>query len=91
MRVGGSYDAETSQGVFDELVDFGFIDGDGNRLVDIDDAEGAFSYYETNATVGHGPAKVVGQLRVVWHMHRFNAQLNGDECAFLMDAILGEL
>jgi predicted esterase len=90
-RIGGGYDVETSNGVFDELVSFDMIDTDGTRIVPIDDVEGAFSYYENNALVGFGPPKVTAQLRVVWQMHRFNAQMNGEECSFLMSAIHGEL
>jgi hypothetical protein len=87
-REGGGYtDPDVSRGVFDELVSLGLVDAQGQRLAPIENALAAFDYYEENATVGNGPAKVVSQLRVVWQMHRYNSQYNAEECAYLADAL----
>ena len=86
-RIGGGYSRDVSQDAFDEMVDMAMVDADGARLVSISDAQSVLDSYEANATVGQGPANVVAQMKVVWQMHRFSAQFNGEECQFISDVL----
>lgn len=84
-----SFTAESSERLFDQLVELELIDTDGVRTVDLgDDPEVVMEGIE-NAIGGPSPADVAQQLRVAWALHRFSAQNKVAEAQWIEAQILG--
>ena len=77
---------EESQHWFDELVDFGFVDEQGVRLVDDDAINGSLNYFKSNST-GMGTDRASAQLKVVWRQHTWVSERLCEELAFFEDQL----
>jgi len=82
MQIHPAYDPSDSEAVFEELVGFGFIDDDGNRLLDLSELEASMSYYSRNSALP-GPDRVTPLIRVVWATHRPTSEFACEEVAFI--------
>jgi hypothetical protein len=74
---------QESQGVFQDMVQFGLVNAQGNRLIEIDDYDDAIDAFKD---VYEGPqqAKVTRQLKVVWTVHVFDGWWADDEVDFFL-------
>lgn len=86
LRRVASWDDEKTQEVFDDLVAFGLIDGDGARLVDESQMDGALRGWSGDTLIT-GAAMGESRVRVLWATHRYNGLYSGEECAFAMEAL----
>ena len=82
MQIHPAYEADDSQAVFDELVGFGFIDEQGERLLDLGELESSMNYYARNSVLP-GPDRVTPLLRVAWATHRPTSEFACEEVAFM--------
>jgi hypothetical protein len=82
MQIHPAYDATDSEAVFEDLVGFGFIDADGNRLLDLNELESSMNYYSRNSALP-GPDRVTPLLRVIWATHRPTSEFACEEVAFI--------
>ena len=83
MLLNRFYDEKESQAVFDELVDFDFIDATGARVRTLENLEGTMRYYSNNSTLP-GPDRVTTLLRVVWATHRTSGRFACEERDFIL-------
>jgi hypothetical protein len=80
------YSIEDSAVLWQELVDLGFIDQNGVRLVDIADPDAVMAAYERQSQ-GRYPSLPPTQLRVVWATHRFSSQHVVEEANWFLQHI----
>ncbi len=80
-----------SRNDYEELVTLGWIDGTGRRILDFDieDRSKVDQVMEQwrQSSEDPGVDDAIGQLRVVWATHSFNASFADQECAFLEEAL----
>jgi hypothetical protein len=83
-----AYSISKSQEIFDELVDFEYVDADGVRLVpDVgEDIEALMADYISRSRMP-SPTLPPTQLRVVWATHRFSSQHINEEADYLLDLL----
>lgn len=83
-----AYSLGQSQQIFDELVEFEYIDADGNRLVDdlLTDIERLMSDYIQRSKMP-SPTLPPTQIRVVWATHRVSSQHVDAEVDYLLDLL----
>lgn len=84
-----SVPAEISERWFDDLVDMGAIDADGNRLIDIRDAGATiddFKRLQTDNGVPGGALAAI-QLNVVWRLHIYSADVACEEAEAFENAL----
>jgi hypothetical protein len=85
MMLNPAYDAADAAAAFDDLVNLGILDGDGNRLFDITQYLGMEKFWKEQASV-EGPDRVTPELEVAWALHRFDGIHAIEECNFLIPA-----
>ncbi|HHO52253.1 MAG TPA: hypothetical protein ENK18_15600 [Deltaproteobacteria bacterium] len=81
------FDQEQSAIMFDELVELGIVDPQGERLVDLANLEEVLANYQ-RASAYPAPSLVVTQLRVVWATHRLSGAFAAEEATFLESLLL---
>jgi hypothetical protein len=82
LRIPG-IDETRSQGQFDQLVSFGFVDADGNRLRDPSEIEDVILEFEAQTQMAD-VYEVGAQLRVVWCTHRMNGEFALEQRDFFL-------
>ncbi len=78
-----NFNADKSQFQFDEIVDWGHIDADGNRITSTDNVEAVVNQISTQSQ-GWGPEQAGEQLRVVWCTHRIDGRFALEERNFFV-------
>lgn len=85
----GLWDEAQSQGIFDLMVEDGWVDAQGQRLIDWgDDPTGWCDRNENRLPSPQSPSTAMSQLRVVWATHRFSAQHKFEEAAWIEERLL---
>ena len=79
-------DHQFSQDIFDDLVAFGMLDADGNRLPPVDEMDGAFRSWVRETTIA-GPERFTARIRPAWGDHRVSSSYAEEEVAFLLGAL----
>jgi hypothetical protein len=80
-----AFDLDTSAAVWEELRQLGYIDDQGNRLVeDITDMDAVMAGWESTARTP-SPGSSSTQIRVVWATHRVTGEFAQAEAAWLVD------
>jgi hypothetical protein len=78
------YSLAQSQNIFDELVEFEYVDADGERLIeDLTDLDGLMTEYSARSEMPF-PTLPPTQLRVVWATHRVSSQHVVEETDWLL-------
>ncbi len=76
-------DADTA---FADLVDYGIVDAEGVRLIDLDtQLESSLNLFESKSKVQQD-FEVSTQLRVTWSTHRFDSQWSQQVCELFSEA-----
>ena len=72
--------------MFDDMVQHGLIDRNGNRLVADRNINSALREWQRTSDE-RGVAKGVARVRILWATHRYNGFAAEEECNFVLDQL----